>query len=77
MATVQELLRGSDQLSGDSPRRDAEILLGHCLGRDRSWLYTWPEREVGEDCAGRYRELLQRRAAGEPVAYLTGEREFW
>lgn len=58
-------------------RRDGEILLGHCLGRPRSWLFTWPEAEVPPEPAARYRDLLARRRAGEPVAYLVGERDFW
>lgn len=77
MATVRELLRAGDDLPGESARRDAEVLLGHCLGRPRTWLYTWPERAVPTECASRYGALLSRRRAGQPVAYLTGEREFW
>lgn len=77
MATVQELLRSGDDLPGDSPRRDAEILLGHCLQQSRSWLYTWPEREVPAQQSARYRQLLQQRSQGQPVAYLVGQREFW
>jgi release factor glutamine methyltransferase len=77
MATVQELLRAAARLTGESPRRDAEVLLCHCLGKPRSWLYTWPEREPEEQQQARYLELLARREAGEPVAHLTGTREFW
>lgn len=77
MASVRELLQRGGTLSSDSPRRDAEVLLGHCLQRDRSWLYTWPEREVDPDAARHYEELMRRRADGEPVAHLTGRREFW
>ncbi|MEE4144761.1 MAG: peptide chain release factor N(5)-glutamine methyltransferase [Halieaceae bacterium] len=77
MVTVRELLRSGDDLPGDSARRDAEILLGHCLGQSRSWLYTWPEREVAGPQVECYRQLLARRRDGQPVAYLTGEREFW
>lgn len=77
MVAVGELLREAAGLPGESAQRDAEILLAHCLQRSRTWLYTWPEREVGPVEARRYRDLLARRAAGEPVAYLTGEREFW
>lgn len=77
MATVRELLRSGDDLPTESARRDAEILLSHCLGKPRTWLYTWPERAVSPECAHRYSELLSRRRAGQPVAYLTGEREFW
>lgn len=77
MATVQELLDAGSALPGDSARRDAEILLGHCLGRPRSWLYTWPEQEVAPGRCRSYASLIERRRRGEPVAYLTGLREFW
>lgn len=77
MATVRELLRAGEDLPGDSARRDAEILLAHCLGQRRSWLYTWPEREVAQTSADQYRQLLARRHDGCPVAYLLREREFW
>ena len=77
MVTVRELLRSGDDLPGDSARRDAEILLGHCLGQSRSWLYTWPEREIPASEADCYRQLLARRRDGQPVAYLVGQREFW
>lgn len=77
MASVRELLRRADQLHGDSPRRDAEVLLGHCLGRNRSWLYSWPEAEVAAGDEEQYLRLLGERQRGTPVAYLTGRREFW
>jgi len=77
MATVQELLRAGGELPTDSPRRDAEILLGHCLHKSRSWLYTWPETEVAADRVQHFEHLLARRREGLPVAYLTGRREFW
>lgn len=77
MATVRELLRSGADLSSDSARRDSEILLGHCLGKSRAWLYTWPESAVAPECAQRFNALLAQRRAGMPVAYLIGEREFW
>ena len=77
MATVRELLRSGDDLPVESARRDAEILLGHCLGQSRSWLYTWPEREVSAAQAEHYLQLLAERRRGQPIAYLVGEREFW
>lgn len=61
----------------DSARLDAEVLLGHVLGRSRVHLYTWPEQALTGDEAERFDVLIRRRAAGEPVAYLTGHREFW
>lgn len=77
MSTVRELLQGAVRLPGDSARRDAEILLCHCLDKTRSWLYTWPEAEVVGADAARFDTLMARRESGEPVAYLTGQREFW
>lgn len=77
MATLQALLREAAGLSTEDPRRDAEVLLCHCLQRPRSWLYTWPDREVDDAVAAAYRRLLQKRREGVPVAYLTERREFW
>jgi release factor glutamine methyltransferase len=77
MATVQELLRSGSDLPTGSARRDTEILLCHCLEKPRAWLYTWPEKPVPAECAQRFGQLLSRRRAGQPVAYLTGTREFW
>jgi len=77
VVTVQELLRSGSDLPTDSARRDTEILLCHCLGKPRAWLYTWPEKEVARDCARDFEKLLAQRREGVPVAYLTGEREFW
>jgi release factor glutamine methyltransferase len=77
MATVGELLGAARALPGDSPRRDAEILLCYCLEKPRAWLYTWPEVEVDAPSAQRYLQMIERRAGGEPIAYLTGQREFW
>ncbi len=75
--SVQELLRAARDLPGDSAVRDGEILLGHCLDKPRSWLYTWPEVEVSPRVVEQFNTLLKRRRAGEPVAYLIGQREFW
>ncbi|TDB03139.1 peptide chain release factor N(5)-glutamine methyltransferase [Halomonas marinisediminis] len=58
-------------------RLDAEVLLCHVLGVERTWLYTWGDRRADVEAAARFRALVARREAGEPVAYLTGEREFW
>ena len=77
MASVQELLRSARDLPGDSPARDVEILLCHCLNKTRTWLYTWPETEVSGEALQHFKHLLDRRYAGEPIAYLTGHREFW
>ncbi|KXS38765.1 peptide chain release factor N(5)-glutamine methyltransferase [Modicisalibacter tunisiensis] len=60
-----------------TPRLDAEVLLAHVLGRDRTWLYTWGDRELDGFERARFEALVAARDGGQPVAYLTGEREFW
>ncbi|PZN95649.1 MAG: peptide chain release factor N(5)-glutamine methyltransferase [Alphaproteobacteria bacterium] len=55
-------------------RFDAEVLLAHLVGTDRMTLLTGPSRDIDE--AG-YEALVARREKGEPVAYITGRREFW
>jgi release factor glutamine methyltransferase len=60
-----------------SPRLDAELLLAHALGCTRLELYTGFDREPDEAARARFRELVQRRGAGEPVAYLVGYKEFF
>lgn len=61
----------------DSARLDAELLLCHVLGRPRSYLYTWPERSLGEDEVQALEALIERRLGGEPIAHIIGKREFW
>jgi len=59
------------------PRADAEVLLAHVLGADRTALIVRAGEPLGAPQASRYAELVRRRLTREPVAYLTGEREFW
>ena len=77
MTTVVELLKSGADLDSDSPRLDVELLLAHALGQTRTWLYTWPDNEVADELECVFRELLTRRRAGEPLAYILGERDFW
>lgn len=72
--TVQGLLR---EAAVQLPREDAEPLLLHVLERDRAWLFAHAGDPVPAPKAAAYRALVQRRADGEPVAYLTGRRGFW
>ncbi len=66
------------QLSpGDSPRRDAEILLGHVTGKSRTFILAFGETRLAPEEQSQLNELLARRVRGEPVAHLTGVREFW
>ncbi len=78
MLIGQALRWAVEQLKdGDSPRADADILLAHVLGRPRSYLLAWPERELSPGQWTAFQALVERRARGEPVAYLTGSREFF
>lgn len=81
MATVEELLRGAiDRLraaGSESPRLDAELLLGHAIGADRTTIAAYPEALVGDGQAERFEEDLARRERGEPVAYIRGFKEFF
>jgi release factor glutamine methyltransferase len=61
----------------DNPRLEAEVLLAHLLGIDRIGLYLNYETPLTEGERAAYREMIQRRTAGEPVAYIVGYKEFW
>jgi len=57
-------------------RLDAQLLLARELGRTRAWLIAHGDAPLAPDAATRFAAALQRRAAGEPLAYLLGEKEF-
>ncbi|MBI3464515.1 MAG: peptide chain release factor N(5)-glutamine methyltransferase [Planctomycetes bacterium] len=61
----------------ESPRLDAEVLLAHALGCERIALYTRFDEIAGDAARASFRELVGRRAAGAPVAYLVGHKEFF
>jgi release factor glutamine methyltransferase len=73
--TVGELLRRARAELTDP--HEAVLLVGHALGLPDVTLYAHPEREVPADELARASRLVERRAAGEPVAYLLGAREFY
>jgi release factor glutamine methyltransferase len=74
---VGDLLSGAitalRESGSPTPRLDAELLLAHATDRDRSWLLAHPEAEVPADA---FAALLDRRLAGEPIAYLRGFKEW-
>ncbi len=77
MNTLQDALRQAATASLD--RLDAQMLLLHALGRsphDRAWLIAHDSDPLPPEAAARWQALQQRRRAGEPVAYLLGEKEF-
>ncbi|HVH84431.1 MAG TPA: peptide chain release factor N(5)-glutamine methyltransferase [Steroidobacteraceae bacterium] len=70
-------LAGAAGAQGATAGLEAELLLAHVLAAPRARLKSHPETAVAATAAQRYRELIRRRAGGEPLAYLTGRREFW
>lgn len=75
--SIVDLLRQADLPGSDTPSLDKEVLLCHVLNKDRAYLYTWPEKKLDQSQVTAFLALLERRNTGEPVAYLTGTREFW
>ncbi len=61
----------------DSPRLDAELLLGRAIDMPRSYLFAHPEDTPDAAALARLEQTLARRLAGEPMAYITGMKEFW
>ncbi|MGZ4960534.1 MAG: peptide chain release factor N(5)-glutamine methyltransferase [Methylomonas sp.] len=79
-ASIQALLNHATETlapASESPQLDAEVLLCHCLHKNRSFLRAWPEHQpTAAEIAG-FQLLIDQRLQGMPVAYLTGKREFW
>lgn len=64
-------------LCSDSAKLDAQLLLCYVINKERTYLLTWPEKQLSDLEAKSYLELLERRTSGEPIAYITGVKEFW
>lgn len=77
MSSIESLLRSATLPESPSARLDAEWLLAAALGKPTSYLRTWPEREVPDDCEARFIADLARRRQGEPIAYILGRQGFW
>lgn len=79
LTTIAQALQQAIALLPDQTqaRLDAEVLLAHALQKPRSYLHAWPEAELDHEQATLFHDLIGQRAAGRPVAYLTGHREFW
>lgn len=77
-STLSHALRNaSATIHSESPLLDAEILLMHVLNVPRSYLHTYPETILNPEALAHFKDLVTRRERGEPIAYLTGHREFW
>jgi release factor glutamine methyltransferase len=77
MTEIRQLLTEASAPGDTEARHEAEILLGHVLQRERAWLFTHPDFAPDESDRRRFRELVNARQRGEPVAYLIGRRGFW
>lgn len=75
-AVLDDAARRLESVS-DSARLDAELLLARAIDMPRSYLFAHPEDVLDELAAGRFEQALGRRLDGEPMAYITGSREFW
>jgi len=75
MPDVRELLAAATRRLGE--RLDAELLLLHVLGKPRSWLFAHVGDVLEMDVQTAFSALVERRAGGEPVAYITGRQGFW
>jgi release factor glutamine methyltransferase len=77
LARDTPLLREALQLDAAEARQEVRILLGHALDTNRAWLIAHELDELPAAALEAYEKLLARRLAGEPVAYLLGEKEFF
>ncbi|HEX6549044.1 MAG TPA: peptide chain release factor N(5)-glutamine methyltransferase [Gammaproteobacteria bacterium] len=79
-ATIKALLDSATarlNATSDSPRLDAELLLGQILDKSRGQLLARPEQAIDDSAQREFESLLLARLQGTPLAYLAGQREFW
>ena len=80
MPCIKSLLKESTSLleiSSDSASLDAEILLCQILKKERSFLRAWPDLELQSKQTNQFWSLIKQRQQGTPIAYITGNKEFW
>ncbi|CAG0947981.1 partial Release factor glutamine methyltransferase, partial [Anaerolineae bacterium] len=80
LTTIAATLQAAtEQLAAvsESPRLDAEILLSLATGKTRTHFRAWPEKELTEEEDKTFQRLLEQRLQGQPIAHITGKREFW
>ena len=77
MPSIEELLNSAALPDSPTARLDAELLLAAALGKPRSYLHTWPERQPEPAQLQTFNGWLARRQQGEPVAYILGRQGFW
>lgn len=77
--TIGQCLQLAQQLElvSDSVRLDIELILCHILQKNRTWLFTWPDKTLTAEQENVFNDFFARRKSGEPVAHIIGQREFW
>ncbi len=77
--TVAQCLQLAQELESlsDSARLDIELLLCHILQKNRTYLFTWPDKILSPEQAEDFLQFFNRRKSGEPIAHILGQREFW
>lgn len=75
MTDIRTILRSASHALGD--RLEAELLLAHTLGVNRAWFFAHADDALPPSEETRFAEFVARRVKGEPVAYITGRRDFW
>ncbi len=78
--TIKELLHqttSSLKEAGTGSELDAQILISAAMGQPREFLYAWPDTLVSDQAQRELEANLERRLRGEPLAYITGWRDFW
>ena len=78
-STIKEALSqaANTLVESDSSVLDSEVLLAHTLKKNRSYFRAWPDKTLSADELRVFKQLVKQRQQGQPIAYLTGEREFW
>lgn len=74
---IDEALRQVGSIDSETAKLDLELLLSEVIGRDRAYLYTWPEKVLSDEQATHFQALLAQRRTGRPIAHILGRRAFW
>lgn len=76
IAQCLQLAHELESLS-DSARLDIELILCHVLQKNRTYVFTWPDKFLSPEQAETFQIFFKRRKSGEPIAHILGQREFW
>jgi release factor glutamine methyltransferase len=76
-AALTQAIEKLTDISDSIPRLEAEVLLSSLLDRPRTYLTAWPETHLSQEQSLSFQAMVERRTRGEPMAYITGSREFW